>query len=121
VIGPFIDAVIFRKFHMRKILSALFLTGMPFLASAQSPTLAGRTPTPSSFPPQAAQATTALQDGGIHTPFSHEEENFYRRAWPVKESHAEQALLLIGVVFLTIISLVVWKMAQSGPRKPENK
>ncbi len=61
-----------------------------------------------------------LNDGGIRTPFSNEEEKFYRKAWPIRKSHSAQALLVIGGVFLVILTLLLRKMFQSPPRRPRD-
>ena len=51
-------------------------------------------------------------------PFSNEEANFYRRAWPIDKSHSVGALILYGMVLVIIASLIIRAMAKSGPRKP---
>ena len=73
----------------------------------------------SSIPsPVAVQTPVSIPNGGIRAPLANEEENFYQKAWPVRKNHADQALLLIGVVFLIILTLVIRAIAKSGPRKP---
>jgi hypothetical protein len=68
--------------------------------------------------PSPTQTVQALQNGGINTPFSNAEESFYQKAWPIQKSHGAYALILMGGVLIVILTLLIRKMAQSGPRKP---
>jgi hypothetical protein len=102
---------------MRKSLFILILMGLPLLLAAQNSQPVKKIPTPASLP-HYPQTTPDLQDGGIRTPFSHEEENFYRRAWPIEKSHGAYALILMGSVLAVIFFLLIRKMFKSPPRRP---
>lgn len=51
-------------------------------------------------------------------PFSNEEANFYRKAWPIDKNHSLGALILFGTVVVLLLAGLIYQMAKSGPRKP---
>jgi hypothetical protein len=79
---------------------------------------ANENPQPTKKIRAVAQAPrTVLNGGGINTPFSNAEENFYQKAWPIEKSHSSAALILYGSVLTTLLFFVIRKMAKSKPRK----
>ena len=66
--------------------------------------------------PYVTPTVTGADSGPM--PFSNEEANFYRRAWPIDKSHSLGALILFGAVVVTLLVLIIRQMAKSGPRKP---
>ena len=66
--------------------------------------------------PSTTAAVSNVDSGPM--PFSNEEANFYRRAWPIDKSHSLGALILFGIVLVSLLVLIIRQMAKSGPRKP---
>lgn len=93
----------------------LYAQNQSIAVSAATKTVASHS-TPASLTPQPSPQNTVNDSGPM--PFSNEEANFYRRAWPIDKSHSLGALILFGCVVVTLLSLIIRKMAQSGPRKP---
>ena len=95
------------------LLAFLFFQTLPVVAAitAATPAKAQKAP--------VAQATTLPADGGIRTPFADSEATFYQKAWPIQKSHSLYALILMGTVLAIIFAVLIRKMAQSQPRKPQ--
>ena len=115
---------------MHKFLRILIVGGIFFtfvhLAEGQTAVKLPKpniTPTHLVHSPQAGkQGSAAVSNVDMGPmPFSNEEANFYRRAWPIDESHSLGALILFGTVVVTLLILIVRQMAKSGPRKPTEK
>jgi hypothetical protein len=103
---------------MRKTILIIFIWGVTLLAIGQTaPETRKVSATPS---PVSTLIPPSPNDSGP-MPFSNEEANFYRRAWPIDKSHSIGALILFGSVLILLLSLIVRTMAQSGPRKPSQK
>jgi hypothetical protein len=100
---------------MKSVFLALSFLGFYVIASAQLTSAPKPISSPATLMPRATPASS--NDSGP-MPFSNEEANFYRRAWPVEKSHSIFALILYGSVVVILLTLIVRKMAQSGPRKP---
>jgi len=86
---------------------------------------------------EAQQALTPVYPSdGVRVPLSNEEQKFYEKnapvtgsgnhyvqllnkAWPIAQTHSFWALLLIGGFWTMLLTLLIRKIAQSKPRKPE--
>lgn len=102
---------------MKKYFLISILAGLPALAWTQNDSKAKAIPTPASLVPQ----TSVIPNEGGRMPFSNEEAKFYNKAWPIRETHSLYALILMGSVLAVLFTILVRKMAQSGPRKPSEK
>jgi hypothetical protein len=107
-----------RATIMKKILLVLAFLSLPAFGAAQDAQGAKEASRPAAPPPSSTQTAQVSQNGGINTPFANAEESFYQKAWPIKKSHAAFALILMGGVLLSLLTFLIRKMAQSGPRKP---
>ncbi len=96
---------------MNKVLPLLMLLGVYFACfhPAQGQTA-------STLAKPYVTPTIGVDSGPM--PFSNEEANFYRRAWPIDKSHSLGALILFGTIVVTLLVLIIRQMAKSGPRKP---
>lgn len=97
---------------MNKILPVLIVAGVFFTFCRLAQCQAAAKPTS----PVATVTVSGVDSGPL--PFSNAEANFYRRAWPIDKSHSLGALILFGVVVVSLLALIIRQMAKSGPRKP---